>query len=66
LVESDIDKEKQKEEDHLILGYDTIVRESALLTATGGILFGFLLDISINTPEDFSSINKITLLIALY
>ena len=66
MVESDIDKEKQKEEDRLILGYDTIVRESALLTATGGILFGFLLDISINTPEDFSSINKITLLIALY
>jgi hypothetical protein len=66
LFESDNDKEKQKEEDRLILGYDTIVRESALLTTTGGILFGFLLDISINTPEGFSSINKITLLVALY
>jgi hypothetical protein len=59
-------KKKQKEEDRLILGYDTIVRESALLTTTGGILFGFLLDISINSPEGFSSINKITLLVALY
>jgi hypothetical protein len=64
--ESDNDKEKQKEEDRLILGYDMIVRESALLTTAGGILFGFLLDISINTPEGFSSINKITLLVALY
>jgi Family of unknown function (DUF6328) len=66
LFESDNDKEKQKEEDRLILGYDTIVRESALLTTTGGILFGFLLDISINTSEGFSSLNKITLLVALY
>ena len=67
LFESDNDKERQKEEeDRLILGYDTIVRESALLTTTGGILFGFLLDISINTPEGFSSINRITLLVALY
>lgn len=49
-----------------MLGYDTIVRDSALLTTAGGILIGFLLDISINTPEGFSSINKITLLAALY
>ncbi len=66
LFESDNEKEKEKEEDRLIRGYDTIVRESALLTTTGGILFGFLLDISINAPEGFSAINKITLLVALY
>jgi len=66
LFGSDKEKEKEKDEDRLILGYDTIVRESALLTTTGGILFGFLLDISINPPESFSPINKITLLIALY
>ena len=66
LFESDKENEKEKEEDRLIRGYDTIVRESALLTTTGGILFGFLLDISINTPEGFYSINKITLLVALY
>lgn len=40
--------------------------ESALLTTTGGILFGFLLDISMNSPESFSLINRITLLLALY
>lgn len=62
----DSDKDKQKEEDRLILGYDIIVRESALLTTTGGILFGFLLSISINSPESFSLINRITLLMALY
>jgi hypothetical protein len=66
LSDSDKDKVHEKEEDRLILGYDTIVRESALLTTTGGILFGFLLQISISAPEGFSSINKVTLLIALY
>lgn len=61
------DKEKKEEEkDRLIQDYDTIVRESALLTTFGGILIGFLLSISISTPESFSFINKITLLIALY
>ena len=60
------DKEKKEEKDRLIRDYDTIVRESALLTTSGGILFGFLLNISINAPENFSLINKITLLAALY
>jgi hypothetical protein len=60
------DKEKKEEKDRLIQDYDTIVRESALLTTSGGILFGFLLNISINAPENFSLINKITLLAALY
>ncbi|MDQ3835983.1 MAG: DUF6328 family protein [Thermoproteota archaeon] len=59
-------KKKEGEKDGLILGYDTIVKESGLLTTTGGILFGFLLDISINPPESFSFINRITLLVALY
>ena len=59
-------KTKKKTEDRLILGYGTIVRESALLTTTGGILFGFLLEISINSAESFSLINRITLLVALY
>jgi hypothetical protein len=60
------DKEKKEEKDRLIQDYDSIVRESALLTTSGGILFGFLLNISINAPENFSLINKITLLAALY
>jgi hypothetical protein len=64
--DKDKEKEKEEEEDRLIRGYDTIVRESALLTTTGGILFGFLLDISINSQESFSPINRITLLVTLY
>ena len=60
------DKEKREERDRLIQDYDTIVKESSLLTTSGGILFGFLLSISINAPEGFSLINRITLLIALY
>ncbi len=66
LADSEEEKEKRKEDDRLILRYDTVVRESALLTTTGGILFGFLLNLSINAREDLSSINKITLLVALY
>ncbi len=66
MFDSNKDKEREKEEDRLILRYDSIVRESALLTTMGGILFGFLLDISINSPESFSLINRIMLLVALY
>lgn len=60
------DKENKEERDRLIRDYDAIVRESALLTTSGGILFGFLLNISINSPEKFTLIDKIALLIALY
>lgn len=39
------------------LGRDlgTILRESTLLTTVSGFLFGFLLNISINTPKGFTS-----------
>jgi hypothetical protein len=58
---------KEREEDGLIQDYDTILRESALLTTFAGILFGFLLDISINAPEDeFTFIDRIILLVALF
>jgi hypothetical protein len=66
LFDDDSEKEKREGRDRLIQDYDTIVKESSLLTTAGGILFGFLLSISINAPEDFSLINRITLLIALY
>jgi hypothetical protein len=46
--------------------YDTILKESALLTTFSGILFGFILNISINPPISFSYIDKVLLLIALY
>jgi hypothetical protein len=46
--------------------YDTILKESAALTTFSGILFGFILNISINPPGTFSYIDKILLLITLY
>ena len=66
MFDGNSDKEKREERDRLIQDYDTIVKESSLLTTAGGILFGFLLSIAINAPEGFSLINRITLLVALY
>ena len=54
------------EEDKLIQSYDTILKESAVLTAFSGILFGFLLQISINSPLYFGFFNKLLILISLY
>ena len=62
----DDDKNVDKKKDQLILDYDTILKESALLTTFAGILFGFLLDISINTPETFAFIDRVVLLVALF
>lgn len=52
------EKEKRKEDNGLMLGYDTVVREGAMLTTAGGILFGFLLNLLIYSLEDFSSLNQ--------
>ena len=46
--------------------YDTILKESAVLTTVSGILFAFLLNISINRPSDFSFEDGIMLMIALF
>ncbi|HEY6587547.1 MAG TPA: DUF6328 family protein [Nitrososphaeraceae archaeon] len=46
--------------------YDTILKESAALVTFSGILFGFILNISINPPDTFSYMDKILLLITLY
>ena len=46
--------------------YDTILKESAALTTFSGILFGFILNISINPPITFSYMDKILLLITLF
>jgi Family of unknown function (DUF6328) len=66
LFDDDSGKEKREQRDRLTQDYDTIVKESSVLTSAGGILFGFLLNISINPPEDFSLINRIILLVALF
>ena len=60
------DDDVTRKEDRLIKDYDTILKESALLTTFAGILFGFLLEISINTPEDFALGDKIILLLSLF
>lgn len=54
------------EVDDKLQRYDTILKESALLSTFSGILFGFLLNMAINVPENFVLIDKITLLVALY
>lgn len=46
--------------------YDSILRESAVLTTISGFLFGFLLNISINSPSYFSSEDSIVLMLALF
>jgi hypothetical protein len=45
---------------------NSILKESALLTTVSGFLFGFLLNISINTPKGFTEEDSIILMIALF
>jgi hypothetical protein len=52
--------------DDLVKDYDAVMRESALLTTASGFLFGFLLNISINTPKGFTTVHSIVLMIALF
>ena len=65
-VDDDKDKKNSTDEDKLIQNYDTILKESAVLTAFSGILFGFLLQISINSSQYFGLFNKLLILISLY
>ena len=58
--------DNSNKDDKLIQDYDAIIKESGLLTTFSGILFGFLLNISINTPSHFVVIDIIILFIALY
>lgn len=60
------DDNTHETDDKLIQRYDTILKETALLTTFSGILFGFLLNMAINVPNNFTFIDKITLIVALY
>jgi hypothetical protein len=60
------DEEATRKEDRITQDYDTVLKESALLTTFAGILFGFLLEISINTPKDFALGERIILLLSLF
>ncbi len=53
-------------DDKLVQRYDTILKESALLSTFSGILFGFLLNMAINVPDNFAFIDSITMIAALY
>ena len=59
------DDNEKKPSDKLTSDYGTIIRESALLTTFAGFLFGFLLTISVSSSSNFTSENKIILLIAI-
>jgi Family of unknown function (DUF6328) len=50
----------------IVKDYDTILKESAVLTTISGFLFGFLLNISINRPSEFSPEDSIILMLALF
>ena len=52
--------------DKLTPDYGSLLRESAVLTTFAAFLFGFLLNISINSSAGFILIDKIILLIALF
>lgn len=58
--------DKHEMDDKLVQRYDTILKESALLSTFSGILFGFLLNMAINVPDNFEFIDKLTLIVALY
>lgn len=65
-VDDNKDKKNSIDEDKLIQSYDTVLKESAILTAFSGILFGFILQISINSPPSFGFLSKLLVLISLY
>ena len=52
--------------DRLLRDYDTVLKESTLLTTFGGILFGFLLNISIRGTNQLIFPEKIILVLALF
>lgn len=62
----DDNKKRSNDDDKLIKSYDTILKESAILTTFSGILFGFILQISVNPSHSFGFLNKLLLLISLY
>ncbi|MGZ5486876.1 MAG: hypothetical protein ACXWFB_13385 [Nitrososphaeraceae archaeon] len=63
-------KSKEKEvdvaKDDIIQDYDSVLKESGVLTSVSGIIFGFLLNISINSPKGFTIEDSIILMISLY
>jgi hypothetical protein len=63
----DVNGNEKRKEDRLVRDYDTVLRENALLTTFAGILFGFLLNISINAVRnELEYDDRIALVVALF
>jgi hypothetical protein len=60
------EEKKSEVKDDIIEDYDSVLRESSVLTSVSGIIFGFLLNISINAPNGFTTEDSIILMISLY
>jgi len=52
--------------DDLVRDYNTVLRECSVLVVISGILFGFLLNITVNVPEGHGIVNMVTLLAAMF
>ena len=52
--------------DDLVRDYGTVLRESSILIVISGILFGFLLNMTVNTPDNFGTVNMVALLVAVF
>lgn len=59
------DKDTKNDSDRLLRDYDSVIRESSVLTTFCGFLFGFLLNIAVNSQIAFPLISRIVLLIAI-
>jgi Family of unknown function (DUF6328) len=59
-------EDDDKSKDSLLRDYDTVLKESTLLTTFSGVLFGFLLNISITASNRLEYPHKIVLVLALF
>jgi Family of unknown function (DUF6328) len=62
----DLHWDEDGSKDRLLRDYDTVLKESTLLTTFGGVLFGFLLNISIRGANQLIYSEKIVLIMALF
>jgi ABC-type uncharacterized transport system permease subunit len=58
--------ENDAKKDRLARDYDTVLKESTILTTFGGVLFGFLLNISIRGANQLMYAEKIILVLSLF
>lgn len=59
-------KEEDDVKDDIIHDYDSVLKESGVLTSVSGIIAGFLLSISVNPPNGFTIEDSIILMTSFY